>query len=95
MLFLNKFQVISSGSVGSKRLYVATTFLARWLTVAEHQTPLIEIIKPSNIFKNFCHKNRVFHLLLLKFLSPKVSCDTRFVTESWALALNQTEMKRR
>ena len=87
----NNFQVISSGSIGSKRLYYAATFLARWLTVAEHQSPLTEIIKPSNIVKNFYYKSRIFHLMLVKFLSPKVSCDTRFVTESWALAVNLTQ----
>lgn len=87
----NKFQVISSGSIGSKRLYFAATFLARWLTVAEHQSPLIEIVKPSNVFKNIYFKNRIFHLVLVKFLSPKVSLNSRFVTEAWVLAVNKVK----
>jgi 2-polyprenyl-3-methyl-5-hydroxy-6-metoxy-1,4-benzoquinol methylase len=90
----NGFQVVSSGSIGSKRLYFAAVFLARWLTVAEHESPLIEVIRPSNLLKNIYDKKRIFHLMLVEFLSPKVSCDSRFVTESWALAVNQAQIKR-
>ena len=89
----NGFQVVSSGSIGSERLYFAATFLARWLTVAEHESPLTEVIRPSNLLKNIYDKKRFFHLMSVKFLSPKVSCDSRFVTESWALAVNQTQIK--
>jgi 2-polyprenyl-3-methyl-5-hydroxy-6-metoxy-1,4-benzoquinol methylase len=87
----NGFQVVSSGSIGSERLYFAATFLARWLTVSEHRSPLTQIMWPSNLLKNIYDKKRIIHLIMVKFLSLKVSQESRYVTESWALAVHQTQ----
>lgn len=80
------FEVIDSGSIGSKRLYFSATFLGRWLSVDEYRNPIFEIFKLKSLQKNLYHKERVFDLLRVSFKSKKIINDIRFSTESWCFS---------
>lgn len=77
------YECLVSGNVGTRRLYFATSILRKWLTVKEHNSPLVEIINPRNIQRNLYYKSRIFDLFRSKLKSPKVSYEIEFATDSW------------
>lgn len=81
------FEVITSGSVGTKRNYVATHSLPYWLSVRSHRFPLLYIRYKTGILKNtYLFIRHFFVLLKLQFTSSRVRNEGLFLTESWAIA---------
>jgi SAM-dependent methyltransferase len=90
-LRLAGFDIISSGSVGSKRNYLATHSLPYWLSVRSHRFPLIYIRHNTGKVKNLYFLVRYFFILLrLQFTSPRVQNVGQHLTESWAIAKRDT-----
>jgi SAM-dependent methyltransferase len=79
-------KILSSGQIGSKRLYFSATVLGRWLSVKEHNQPILQAISLNKMLTNFYHRLRFTDLVEAKFKSKKVAEQGRFVTESciWA-----------
>jgi hypothetical protein len=81
------FEEIRSGSVGTKRNYVATHSLPYWLSVRSHRFPLVCIRYNTGIVKNsYLFLRHFFILLRLQFTSPRVQHAGLYLTESWAIA---------
>jgi hypothetical protein len=84
----NHFEIISSGSIGSRRYYSATHLLGTWLTEKEHENPLFNYhFQPGTrlgiIRKMIIDLSRRIPLL---FLSKKVTDLPRYATEAFVFA---------
>jgi len=84
----NHFEIISSGSIGSRRYYAATHLLGNWLTEKEHENPLFNYhFQPGTrlgiIKKLIIDLSRRIPLL---FLSKKVTDLPRYATEAFVFA---------
>jgi len=81
------FEILGSGSVGTKRNYVATHLLPYWLSVRAHRYPLIFIRHNTRLAKNLYFFLRYFFTLFrLQFTSARLQSTGRFLTESWVIA---------
>ena len=83
------FKVLSSGSIGSRRYYLATHLFGRWLTESEHDSPiLVHNHQPASRIGEFRKLIReVLQGLLLVFTSNKVNDNPRYATESYVFAI--------
>jgi len=84
----NHFEVLSFGSIGSKRYYAATHLLGTWLTEKEHKNPLLNYhfqpgTKLGIIKKLIIDLSRRAPLLLL---SNRVTDQPRYATEAFIFA---------
>jgi hypothetical protein len=84
----NQFEIISSGSIGSRRYYAATHLLGTWLTEKEHKNPLFNYhfqpgTKLGIIKKLIIDLSRRVPLLLL---SKRVTDQPRYATEAFVFA---------
>ena len=85
---LEKFGVktIHSGQLGTKRNYLATHILPRWLTVKGHRNPILFALDQGSRRSKIYFTVRYFHWsVLLLLTSPKFSDNPRYSTESWVL----------
>ena len=81
------FEILGSGSVGTKRNYMATHLLPYWLSVSAHRFPLVFIRFNTGKAKNFYFFFRYFFTLFrLQFTSARLHSSGRYLTESWVLA---------
>lgn len=81
------FEILGSGSIGTKRNYVATHLLPYWLSVRAHRYPLIFIRHDTRLAKNLYFFLRYFFILFrLQFTSAQLQNSGRFLTESWVIA---------
>lgn len=86
------FKVISSGSVGTQRNYLATHMLPYWLSVKAHSQPILTLRHDTSLLKNFYLFLRYLPtLLMLQFTSTRINFAGRYTTESWALAFKSSE----
>jgi hypothetical protein len=77
---------LRSGQIGTKRNYLATHILPRWLSVRTHGNPIFFSIGHGNFFVNVFFFLRYLPWTLLLFLtSPRLTNDSRYATESWFL----------
>jgi SAM-dependent methyltransferase len=83
------FKVLSSGSIGSRRNYLSTHLLGRWLTELEHDSPILgHSHYPAIRIGEFRKLVReVIQGFLLVFSSNKVNDNPRYATESYVLAV--------
>jgi hypothetical protein len=84
----NNFEIISYGSIGSRRYYTATHLLSTWLTEKEHKNPLFNYhFQPGTrlgiVKKLIIDVSRRIPLL---FLSKKVTNQPRYATEAFVFA---------
>jgi hypothetical protein len=84
----NQFEIISSGSIGSRRYYAATHLLGTWLTEKEHQNPLLGYhfqpgTKLGILKKLITDLSRRIPLL---FLSKELTELPRYATEAFVFA---------
>jgi hypothetical protein len=83
-----KFEVITSGSIGSKRYYIATHILQSWLTEKEHANPILGYhFQPGS--KLGVLRKLIIDLVKrtpLLFISKKLTDAPRYATESYVLA---------
>ena len=84
----HKFKIVSSGSIGSKRNYLATHLLGTWLSEQEHKNPLTHYhFQPGSnlgiLRKFFFDYLRRLPLILF---SKESTDHPRFATESFVLA---------
>jgi hypothetical protein len=82
------FKVMSSGLIGSRRYYLATHLLERWLSEAEHDSPiLVHNHQPGSRIGKFRKLIReVIQGVLLVFISNKVNNSPRYATQSYVFA---------
>ena len=81
------FEILGSGSVGTKRNYVATHLLPYWLSVRAHRFPLIFIRHNTRLAKNLYFFLRYFFTQFrLQFTSARLQSAGPFLTESWVIA---------
>jgi len=88
----NGFEVVSSGSIGSRRYYTATHLLGTWLTEKEHNNPLFNYhFQPGTklgIIKKFA--TDLCRRIPLLFLSKKITDSPRYSTEAFVFARRKT-----
>ena len=85
------FEVIDSGSIGTKRNYIATHLLPYWLSVNSHRFPLLYIRNNTGKFKNSMLFLRYFFILFrLQFTSKRIHNSGPYLTESWVVAKRPT-----
>ena len=84
----NGFEIVSSGSIGSRRYYTATHLLGTWLTEQEHKNPFFNYhFQPGT--KLGVIKKLVIDLCRrapLLFFSKKITDSTRYSTEAFVFA---------
>jgi SAM-dependent methyltransferase len=80
------FRVISQGTIGSKRLYVSTLIFDKWLTVSEHQHPIMEIARFKSAGFRAIDPRRIIRLIQISLISKTCQSQIRFATESWCFA---------
>lgn len=81
--------ILASGSFGSQRNYMATHSLDVWLSSKGHRWPLLFAFDSKPLLLRLILSVRFFFTLaLLSLLSPRVTGNPRFATESWILAKN-------
>jgi SAM-dependent methyltransferase len=92
-LFLRKhltnhgLNVLNAGTLGSHRNYVATHWLDTWLTRRGHSLPLFFAYENKPLLPRIALSIRFcFRALYLSFLSPRITHNPRFATETWAFA---------
>ncbi len=86
-LQLAGFEVVKSGSVGTKRNYLATHSLPYWLSVNSHRFPLLYMRYKTSKLKNLYFFFRYFLTLFkLQFTSSALQNSGPYLTESWAIA---------
>lgn len=88
----NGFEIVTSGSIGSKRYYAATHLLGTWLTEKEHRNPLFNYhFQPGT--KLGIMKKLVTDLCRrapLLFFSKKITDSPRYSTEAFVFAKRKT-----
>jgi hypothetical protein len=84
----NGFEIVSSGSIGSRRYYTATHLLGTWLTEKEHVNPLFYYRFQNGTKLGVLRKFLIewFSRTPLIFLSKTISNEPRYATESFVLA---------
>lgn len=84
----NNFEIISAGSIGSRRYYTATHLLGIWLTESEHENPVLNYKFHPGTKLGILKKLIVdlCHLVPLLLLSKKVTDSPRYSTEAFVLA---------
>lgn len=82
--------ILASGSFGSHRNYMATHSLNVWLSPKGHRWPLLFAFDSKPVLVRLILSVRFFfRLSYLSFLSPRITGNPRFATESWILAKNR------
>ena len=77
----------ASGTFGSKRNYFAVHLLDNWLTSKGHRWPILFCFEGKSFWKQIVLTIRYLLLImLLHFVSKKLTTATRHSTESWMLA---------
>jgi SAM-dependent methyltransferase len=77
---------LQAGHIGTKRNYFATHLLPRWLSVRSHAIPLFFSFGQGRFIANIYFTVKFFPwTLLLLLVSPRISSDPKFATESWFL----------
>lgn len=80
-------QVIDSGMIGSRRMYHAALVEELWLTVEQHEHPVLSCANGATSFGEFTRVlRRVPSLVRLASLSSSISGNVRFAVESWVWA---------
>ena len=77
------FEVLDSGVLGSKRLYVSALTSESWLTRREHSSPVLGLLRRRPTRSTI---RKLPSFLRLQFWNPRIRRDIRFATESWLLA---------
>lgn len=81
------FKIVGSGSIGTKRNYIATHLLPYWLSVYAHRFPLFCIRYNTGKVKNTLLFLRYFFILVrLQITSSRIRNEGRYLTESWVIA---------
>lgn len=84
--------VRGSGTFGSKRNYFAVHLLNNWLTPKGHQWPVLFCFEGKKYWKQIVLTVRYFSIvIMLHFVSKKLTTSLRYSTESWLLAYNSHE----
>ena len=81
-----------SGSFGSKRNYFAVHLLDSWLTPNGHRWPILFCFEGKSYWKQIVLTLRYLPLILmLHFVSKKLTTSPRYSTESWMLAYKNSD----
>jgi hypothetical protein len=82
---------LQAGHIGTKRNYLATHLLPRWLSVRSHANPIFFSFGQGRFIANIYFTVKFFPwTLLLLLVSPKISNDPKFATESWFLGAHNS-----
>jgi SAM-dependent methyltransferase len=82
----------SSGTFGSKRNYFAVHLLNNWLTSNGHEWPILFCFEGKKYWKQIVLTARYFSIIImLHFVSKKLTTSPRYSTESWLLAYKGPE----
>ena len=84
----NEFEIVSSGSIGSRRYYAATHLLGAWLTEKEHTNPFFNYHFQSGSRLGVLRKFLLewFSRMPLIFFSKTVTNEPRYATECFVFA---------
>ena len=81
--------IIAEGHLGTPRNYRATHILPSWLSVRGHQFPPVYAFEGKSINSRLLHSLKyLFQNILFLMVSPTITDDTQYATESWVLAQN-------
>lgn len=88
----NGFEIVSSGSIGSKRYYTATHLLGTWLTEKEHTNPLFNYQFQDGTKLGILKKLVIdlYRRAPLLLRSKKITDSPRYSTEAFVFARRKT-----
>ncbi len=83
--------IIAEGQIGTPRNYRATHVLPTWLSVRGHSFPPIYAFEDKSAYSRILHSIKYsFVNILFLGISPTITDEIAYATESWIFARNQT-----
>lgn len=93
-LQLHNFVILGGGQLGTRRNYIATHTIPKWLSVKGHLFPPIWAFSDKNFIKRSFLSLRYFlRNFDLLFFSRKVTSDVRCATETWVCAMREDSIR--